>query len=72
MVVMLGAIMTDQQIRDSPPTPDDLLRTAWALITQSGGGDWKNETADWQMAAEHYRRAYFRYLDHKRKISPEG
>ncbi len=61
-----------QQILDRPPTADDLLRTSWALLTQVGGGSWAGESMDWQLAAEHYRRIYFRYLDDQRKKSPGG
>ena len=37
---------------------DALLKTAWGIIANAGGGDWKKETTDWQEAAVRWRDDY--------------
>lgn len=47
---------------DSPrgPAPDwaGSLEAAWGIIANAGGGDWANETPEWQEAATRWRDAY--------------
>lgn len=43
----------------------NLLETAWGIIANAGGGNWKLETPEWQAAAARWREQYFARLDNK-------
>lgn len=45
---MLAAAITDSRYRDA-------IEFAWTIIANAGGGNWKNESADWQTAAARFR-----------------
>lgn len=36
----------------------DALEEAWGVIANAGGGNWKTESADWQVAAARWRDTY--------------
>ena len=40
----------------------EALELAWGLIANAGGGDWSNETPEWQEAAERWRDEYWHPL----------
>lgn len=58
------------------------LETAWGIIANAGNGDWKNESQDWQKAANRFRDTYHKILSSREAelpmeetetvISPEG
>jgi hypothetical protein len=37
---------------------DDLLHVAWAIIANTGGGDWSNQTEEWRNAATRWRNLF--------------
>jgi hypothetical protein len=37
---------------------EELLEAAWGLIANAGGGDWSQETEEWQDAAKRWRDQY--------------
>lgn len=44
----------------------DLLETAWGVIANACGGNWKFESKDWQAAAARFRDRYHAVLDARR------
>lgn len=57
-----------------PPRPpeihaqDDIVEMAWRIISNAGGGDWKKESPEWQVAAETFREKYHTHLRLEREI----
>jgi hypothetical protein len=42
---------------------EDLCDLAWGVIANAGGGNWDNETTEWQEAAARWRDRWFAHLD---------
>jgi hypothetical protein len=40
----------------------ELLDYAWTIICNAGGGNWDEETSDWQIAASKFREGYYSNL----------
>ena len=47
----------------------DLVEYAWGIIANAGGGDWRNESDEWQGAAIRWRTQYHDYLAMLTRVS---
>lgn len=47
----------------SPRSADDLLMSAWGVIANVSGGNWNEQSDDWQGAALRWREQFRDHLD---------
>jgi hypothetical protein len=51
---------------------EELLHSAWGVIANAGGGDWKQESLQWQEAAKRWRDRYHKHLTDLRPIEEQS
>jgi len=47
-------------VSDSIPSMSDAAEMLWVTLANVSGGDWTQQTPEWQEAAARWRDAYFR------------
>jgi hypothetical protein len=52
-------------------TVDELLETAWGVITNVSGGDWRNQGDDWVKTAEEWKRQWLRFYQQGQVAPPQ-
>lgn len=50
---------------------DDLLESAWGVIANANGGNWEDESPEWQEAARRWRDNWHQYLGTRQPEQPE-
>jgi hypothetical protein len=45
---------------------DDLLNWGWTILANVSGGNWENQTEEWQAAVKTWRNRYHAFLDSER------
>jgi len=67
---LLGEMGVVDRLMARAKAADHLCEIAWGVIANSGGGNWKLESEDWQTAAANWRAAWFAHLDRTKAEFP--
>jgi len=63
--------MADETAPKNPPNYADAAEMLWIVLANVSGGDWTQQSQDWQDAAAKWRDYYFQVLDADIKTRPQ-